>query len=130
MPLTAKQEAFALAYAETGNASEAYRRAYRADSMKPETIHKRASELLNNGEVTGRLKEIRGEVIKAHGVTVESLISELEEARQVAKRREQGAAMAQATMGKAKLAGFLDKPEGPADDAGELLSRLISKLPS
>ncbi|MGU9998175.1 terminase small subunit, partial [Bordetella avium] len=39
MALTPKQEAFALAYVETGNASEAYRRAYSAERMKPETVN-------------------------------------------------------------------------------------------
>lgn len=57
--LTQKQEAFCLAYIETGNASEAYRRAYRAAKMKPETINKRASELLADGAVTGRIGELR-----------------------------------------------------------------------
>ena len=46
MALTAKQEAFALAYLQTGNASEAYRRAYNAENMKPETVNKRACELM------------------------------------------------------------------------------------
>ena len=57
--LTIKQETFALAYVETGNASEAYRRGYSAPRMKPETINKRASELLVNGEVTGRIERLR-----------------------------------------------------------------------
>jgi phage terminase small subunit len=57
--LTQKQERFALAYIETGNASEAYRRAYDASRMKPETINKRASELLADGAVTGRIGELR-----------------------------------------------------------------------
>lgn len=57
--LTQKQESFALAYIETGNASEAYRRAYDAGRMKPETINKRASELLADGAVTGRIGDLR-----------------------------------------------------------------------
>lgn len=57
--LTQKQEDFCLAYIETGNASEAYRRAYDAENMKPETICKRASELLANGDITGRVKALR-----------------------------------------------------------------------
>ena len=36
--LTPKQENFCLAYLETGNASEAYRRAYDVANMKPESI--------------------------------------------------------------------------------------------
>jgi len=35
---TQKQENFCLAYIECGNASEAYRRAYDAEYMKPETV--------------------------------------------------------------------------------------------
>jgi hypothetical protein len=30
--------------------------------MKPETIHKRASELMGNGEVTGRVQELRAKL--------------------------------------------------------------------
>lgn len=59
MALTPKKEAFCLAYLETGNASKAYRRAYSAEKMKPETIHKRASELLADGEVAGRIAELQ-----------------------------------------------------------------------
>ncbi|WP_313398176.1 terminase small subunit [Stenotrophomonas sp.] len=113
--LTPKQEAFAQAYVETGNASEAYRRAYQAAGMKAETVTKRASELLGRGDVKGRVAELQGEVQQAHGVTVATLIAELEEARQVAKAKEQGAAMVAATMGKAKLSG-LDKEVGGDGD--------------
>jgi phage terminase small subunit len=61
--LTPKQEAFVLAYIETGNASEAYRRAYPASkSWKPEVVHVKASELLSNGKVVVRVDEIRGKV--------------------------------------------------------------------
>lgn len=49
--LTPKQAAFVRAYLETGNASEAYRRAYNASNMKPEVIKVKASELLKNGNV-------------------------------------------------------------------------------
>lgn len=59
MSLTPKQEAFCMAYLETGNASEAYRRAYNAQNMKPETVNKRASELLANGVIAGRLARLR-----------------------------------------------------------------------
>lgn len=129
MGLTPKQERFCQAYIETGNASEAYRRAYDAERMKPATVNKRSAELFANGAVTGRITELRGEVSKAHGVTVASLIIELEEARQVAKGREQGAAMAQATMGKAKLAG-IDRESSPGvNDLPSAIAQLIAKLP-
>lgn len=76
--LTPKQEAFCQAYVETGNASEAYRRAYpRAKNWKPETVHKRASELLANGEVLGRLKALQAELAKRNLWTREQSVMTL-----------------------------------------------------
>lgn len=108
--LTIKQEAFCQAYIETGNASEAYRTAYAADKMKPETINRKAKEQLDNGKIAARIAELQGEIKKRHNVTVDSLIKELEEARQSALTAEtpQSSAAVAATMGKAKLTG-LDK---------------------
>lgn len=106
--LTPKQEAFCQRYLESGNASEAYRQCYSAEKAKPETINRSAKELLDNPKIAARLEELRGVALAAHGVTIASLVAELEEARQVAKARAQGAAMVQATMGKAKLAGLDD----------------------
>lgn len=108
--LTIKQEAFCQAYIETGNASEAYRTAYAADKMKAEAIHVKASELLSNGKISVRVRELQGEIKQRHNVTVDSLLAELEEARQKALSAEtpQSSAAVAATMGKAKLTG-LDK---------------------
>lgn len=58
MRLTVKQEKFALKYAECGDASKAYRHAYDAENMKPHTINVKASELLKNGKVSARVKEL------------------------------------------------------------------------
>lgn len=106
--LTPKQENFCLAYLETGNASEAYRRAFNSERMKPETITKRASELLYLGCITGRLEELRKPIMKRHNITIDSLIDELEEARQAALTAEsvQSSAAVSATMSKAKLLGM------------------------
>jgi phage terminase small subunit len=127
--LTIKQETFCQKYIETGNASEAYRQAYDAGNMKPETVKKRASELLGRGDVAGTIARLRGTVAQSHGVTVASLILELEEAREVAKKREQAAPMVQATMGKAKLAGLDGEGEGGGDEMAKALHDLIAKLP-
>lgn len=110
MSLTHKQEKFCQAYIETGNASEAYRTAYAADKMKPEAIHVNASKLLDNAKVALRVSELQGEIKQRHNVTVDSLLAELEEARQKALNAEtpQSSAAVAATMGKAKLTG-LDK---------------------
>jgi len=61
--------------------------------MKPATVNKRSNELFANGAITGRIAELRGVVQQTHGVTVASLIAELEEARHVAMKRESGSAM-------------------------------------
>ncbi|MFH2819557.1 terminase small subunit [Citrobacter portucalensis] len=108
--LTPKQEAFCQAYIETGNASEAYRTAYAADKMKTESVNRKAKELLDNGKIAARIGELQGEIKQRHNVTVDSLLAELEEARQKALSTEtpQSSAAVAATMGKAKLVG-LDK---------------------
>ena len=106
MALTPKQENFCLAYLETGNASEAYRRAYDAENMNAQTVYKRASELLDNGEITARLEVLRAPIIAKAQITVDDLLRELEEARQLALETEAPAPAVSATMGKAKLLGM------------------------
>ncbi|WP_312450076.1 terminase small subunit [Stutzerimonas nitrititolerans] len=112
MSLTPKQEAFCSAYLETGNASEAYRRAYNAENMKAATIAVKASELLANGKVAVRLAEMREATAKRNQITVDDLLRELEEARTKALNCEnpQSSAAVSATLGKAKLLG-LDRPD-------------------
>ena len=105
--LTVKQEKFAQLYIELGNASEAYRRAYNS-TAKPETVHVKACELLSHGKVSVRVKQLKDETKQRHNVTVDSLMIELEEARQLALSTDAPAPAVSATMGKAKLAG-LDK---------------------
>ena len=108
MALTPKQENFCLAYLETGNATEAYRRAYDAENMTSGTINVKACELLGNDKIAVRVAELREPVMQRHNVTIDSLIAELEEARNLAMSIESPAPAVAATMGKAKLCG-LDK---------------------
>lgn len=77
MSLTPKQEAFCLAYLETGNASEAYRRAYSAANMKPATIAVKASELLANGKITVRLKELNASAVSSAVMTRQEAMERL-----------------------------------------------------
>ena len=60
MSLTPKQEKFAHCIADGMSQADAYRTAFDAGKMKAETIHKRASELMTDGAVTGRVQELRG----------------------------------------------------------------------
>ena len=110
MALTIKQEKFAQLVVELGDNSKAYRGAYDASRMKPESVHRKARELIENVKVAAMIDQLRAEAAKAHRCTVESLLLELEETRVSALNRETpqcGAAVA-AAMGKAKLCG-LDK---------------------
>lgn len=107
--LTPKQEAFAQAYVETGNASEAYRRAYDASKSKPESVNVNASKILSDAKVAQRVAELQAGAVERHKITVDDLIAELDEARIVAlgAAKPQSAAAVSATLGKAKLLGLL-----------------------
>lgn len=56
--LTPKQETFCQEYIKCGNASEAYRKAYNTKNMKAETVNVKASELLKDGKITVRVREL------------------------------------------------------------------------
>lgn len=60
--LTAKQEAFCQGIADGLGQAEAYRAAYDAAGMKDNVIYARASELMKNGKITDRIKELRSQV--------------------------------------------------------------------
>ena len=79
--LTPNMLAFCRAYIETGNASEAYRRSYNAKNMKPETVAKRAYDLMHDRQVEGMISSLKGEVDKAAtkslGLTREWVIERL-----------------------------------------------------
>jgi len=76
-PLTINQEKFAQEYVLTGNASEAYRRAYpKSLKWKDKTVYSRASEMLANGNVSGRVNELRGEVKEKFDISAERLLLE------------------------------------------------------
>ena len=121
MKLTPKQEKFALAYIETGNASEAYRQAYSAGMMKPETVNRKAKERLDNGKITARLAELQAGHQERHDVTVDSLTKELEAARALATKNGQSSAVVSAVMGKAKIHGLImDKHEHSGPDGGPI----------
>ncbi|MFV3292285.1 terminase small subunit [Pseudomonas sp. NY11955] len=107
---TDKMELFCLAYVETGNAAESYRRAYNTENMATATIGREGYNLLQSPLVKARIEELRTKVMERHEITVDTLLAELEEARLKALSAEtpQAAAAVGATMGKAKLLG-LDK---------------------
>lgn len=113
--LTAKEEKFCLEVA-TGvdefdkpiSYAEAYRRAYNAGKMKADTVDVKASQMMAKDKIAVRVRELRDTTAKKAMITVESLLAELEEARQAALNAEtvQSSAAVSATMSKAKLLGM------------------------
>lgn len=61
--LSQKQEDFCIHYAKHGNATKAYKYAYKTENMRPATINVKASELLNNGKITVRLQELNQKAV-------------------------------------------------------------------
>ncbi|KAA6335659.1 hypothetical protein EZS27_016132 [termite gut metagenome] len=78
MNLTIKQENFCNYYIETGNASEAYRRAYDCSNMSDNVVNVKAAELLNNGKITVRINELQNELKAKSDITKEKILKELE----------------------------------------------------
>jgi phage terminase small subunit len=105
--MTPKQELFAQAYLEIGNASEAYRRAYKTQA-NANTVNRKASQLLKHPEVSTYIIEQRAAQRKKHNLTIDDILQELEQSRLLALENIQCSAAISATMGKAKLLG-LDK---------------------
>lgn len=121
MSLTIKREKFCQAYVETGNASEAYRRAFNAGKMKPESITVNASKLLADANVALRVEELKATHAERHGVTVDDIAAMLHEDREFARRCATPAAAVSATMGLAKLYGHLrEKVEHTGKDGKDL----------
>jgi len=66
-----------------------------------------AARLRRNPKVAARLRELQDEIAAKVPISIESLIGELEEARQHATGKNQFAAAIKAILGKAQLAGLL-----------------------
>ncbi len=127
MALTQKQENFCRSYVEQGNASEAYRVAYSAKNMGDESVRVEAYRVISRPHVSLRIEELQAAAAKRNEITVDDLIAELEEARQVALSAEtpQTSAAIAGTMGKAKLLG-MDKQvmEHTGKDGKPLFDRI------
>ena len=127
-------ETFVQEWFLTGSKSDAYRKAYpkQASRWKDATLHNKAYILSKRGEILERFGELQREAEKAHGVTVATLLKELEEARAAGLNVNQVGASVSATMGKAKLLG-LDQPklepEQDNDTIGSITVEVIGANP-
>lgn len=118
--LTLKEDKFACHVIAGDEYIDAYNKTYKgADTGKHANRVKDAFMVSTRPHVEARIAKGRAELAADAKVTAESLVVELEEARQIAKADIQAAAMVSATMGKAKLYG-LDKVVVEIRDAGKL----------
>lgn len=112
MALTQKQEAFCLAYMETGNASEAYRRAYTPTTSNPATVNRAGKALLDNSKIATRLVALRAPAIEAAGVTMEGHLKRLADLSEAAEKEGKYAAAVAAEIARGKASGlYVEKTE-------------------
>lgn len=74
MELTLKQENFCNYFLESGNASEAYRRAYSCSRMQDKTVWRMACELMDNPKVSARIKELQNEQRKKSDIKKDDIL--------------------------------------------------------
>lgn len=116
MSLTLKQENFCLAYIETGNASEAYRRAYNTEKMKPESVNRLAKAQLDNVKIASRIAELRAPVIANAQITLEQHLTDLKRLRDLAESSEKYGPAITAEMARGKVSGlYVDKVDLKGD---------------
>ena len=104
--LTRKQENFCLAYIETGNASEAYRKAYNTTRASEKSVWETASKILNNTKVISRLEELREKAAGRAILTLERHLEELKTLRDEARAEGRYSAAIAAEIARGKAAGL------------------------
>lgn len=104
--LTPKQEDFCIAYLETGNASEAYRRAYSCENMTPATINRSAKDVIDNPKIRARLESLRAPALESARMTIEGHLERLKVLSEKAEADGKFAAAVTAEMARGKVSGF------------------------
>ena len=138
--LTTKQEAFALAFVETGIATEAYRRAYDVtQEANVSWVHVEACQLLDHPKVAQRVKQLQEEAARMSLYSVRAAFDEFGEAIDLAKATKNPSAMVAAIKGKVELFGLAapvkskvthaNDPDNPMPDSGgAAVSLLLQRL--
>ena len=104
--MTPKQAAFIEQYLIDHNGTQAAIRA----GYSARTARQQAVELLATDDIRQAIQAAETAAQLRNSITLDDLLSELEDARQLAKAEGQCSAMVSATMAKAKMLGF-DKPQ-------------------
>lgn len=114
--LTQKQLEFCRLYIETGNATEAYKRAYDTDNMKHATIARKAFELMQNGKITALIDSMQEEARQASTLTLEKHLARLNELAVKAEQNGAFGAAVNSEIARGKAAGlYTIKAEVKAD---------------
>lgn len=104
--LTTKQNRFCEEVVSGKTQAEAYRVAYSSQDMADKTIWVKASELMANGKVTGRIEELRLPVIKEAQLTLAAHLNNLLEIRESAAEDRNWSAAVSAETARGKAAGL------------------------
>jgi len=110
--MTPKQAAFIEQYLIDHNGTQAAIRA----GYSARTARQQAVELLAADDIRQAIQAAELSAQQRNAITFDDLLSELEDARQLAAGQGQAAAMVSATMAKAKMLGF-DKPQQQPSEA-------------
>ena len=108
-------EAFCAELAKTGNATEAYKKAYDASRMKDASVSRKAAELQQNVKITARLAQLRAEVRKNSGITLEEHMTSLKALRNAAAQAKQFGPAVSAEMARGKVSGLYDSDDDTGD---------------
>lgn len=132
MSLTQKQEKFAQCVADGLSQADAYRAAFEAGNMKPETIYSRASELMADSKVSGRVKELQSKLAAKALWTREMSVQALVSAYKIAKGKDNAAGMTGAIKELNAMHGFneptkheLSGPNGGPVDIQAIQIKLV-----
>ena len=132
MSLTQKQEKFAQCVADGLSQADAYRAAFEAGNMKPETIYSRASELMADSKVSGRVKELQNKLAAKALWTREMSVQALVSAYKIAKGKDNAAGMTGAIKELNAMHGFneptkheLSGPNGGPVDIQAIQIKLV-----
>lgn len=123
--LTEKLEAFCIEYVRVGNGRLAYELSHPGSKAKPAAMRVEACRILQRPNVRLMIEQLRQAALEKSTTTVQSLMLELDQSRELAMETENAAAATGATMGKARIAGFL-KPEDAVKVGGVNVSITIS----
>ena len=104
--LTPKQETFCLAYLETGNATEAYRRAYSPKTKSDTSLWRMAKAVMDNIKVKSRIAELREPAANCAKVTLTEHINTLQRLRDLAEKEAKFDAAIKAEMAIGKVSGL------------------------